>query len=243
VARPDYRLMGAKNSKSQVKLEKPEDIQGRRSSTSTNEPVNMGKMKMTYFGVRARAEISKLVMAYSNTDYEFVGVTFPEWPTVKPTIPTGSLPCMEIEGEQFGQGIALQSYLAEKAGIYGDNAMDRLVINQLSCIREDLIVPETQHFLCSDDAQKAEKDKDLVDNVYPKYLKMIDTIVQKKKGPYVLGDKFSLADIVVYEAFKTLSQNHNELLKPYKAINDLRAKVAGLKGIKEYLAKAPQTPM
>jgi len=203
----------------------------------------MGKMKLTYFGVRARAEIQKLVMAYSKTDYDYVHVDFADWPKIKPTIPTGSLPCMEIEGEKFGQGIALQSYLAEVAGIYGDSAMERLVINQMSCIREDLVVPESQHFLCTDEKVKAEKDKDLVANVYPRYLKLIDDLIQKKKGPWVLGDKFSLADIVVYECFKTLSQNHNELLKPYKAICELRERVAKQPGIKEYLATAKSTPM
>ena len=32
--------------------------------------------------------------------------------------------------------------------------MERLVINQMSCIREDLVVPESQHFLCKDEKVK-----------------------------------------------------------------------------------------
>ena len=55
------------------------------SQTSNNKDSTIGKMKMTYFGVRASAEIAKLVLAYSKTEYEFVGVTFEEWPKVKPS--------------------------------------------------------------------------------------------------------------------------------------------------------------
>ena len=48
----------------------------------------MGKMKLTYFGVRARAEIQKLVMAYSKTDYDYVQVDSAAWAKLKPSMLT-----------------------------------------------------------------------------------------------------------------------------------------------------------
>merc|ERR1739842_19260 len=113
-----------------------------------------GKMKLTYFGVRARGEISRLVLAHSKTDYEFEERTFQDWAELKPKIPGGSLPVLEIDVKMFGQGIAIQTYLADIGGLMGDSAMDRFKINEISLVREDMLVPETQHFLCGDDKEK-----------------------------------------------------------------------------------------
>jgi len=206
----------------------------------------MSRLQITNFELRARVEISRLVLAYSGRSYDFVPVTFDDWYSkVKATIPTGSLPCMTLDGVQYGQSVALQSYLAEEAGIYGDSALDRLVINQLSCIREDLIVPEIDYwkvenkYTGADDPNlQAEKKKNMIENVYPKYLKLFTDLIQKRSGPFVLGEKFSLADIVVYEAFKTLSNLHNEVLLRYPVVCQLREKVAAMPGIKEYLSTA-----
>jgi len=202
----------------------------------------MSGLQITNFELRARVEISRLVLAYSGIRYTFIPVSFDDWAArVKATIPTGSLPCMTLDGVQYGQSIALQSYLAERAGIYGDSALDRLLINQLSCIREDLIVPEIDFWKAEggdDPNLKAEKEKEMVENVYPKYLKLFTDLILQRSGPYVLGGKFSLADIVVYEAFKTLSNLHNDVLQRYPVVCRLRERVAAMPGIKQYLSKS-----
>jgi len=208
----------------------------RHSKSSTMAP----KMKLTYFGVRARGEISRLVLAHSKTDYEMVQLGFEDWPALKPKIPGGSLPCLEIDGKQFGQGIAIQTYLADVGGLMGDNAMDRLKINEISLVREDMLVPETQHFLCGDEAEKKKKEETLKAEHYPKYCKILEDLIA---GDFAVGKKLSLADIVIFEGTTTLSQNHPDILKKYPKINAIRKKVSETAGIKEYLAKRPQTPM
>jgi len=153
-------------------------------------------------------------------------------------------------GKKFSQSLAIQAYLAERLGLYGKTEMDHLLIQQLQCTREDLLVPETQHFLCQDDKEKAEKDKNLVDNIYPRYLEMFDAMIKEtralnksKDGSFLIGDKLSLADIVVFEAFTTLSQNHPELLAKYKDIVALRETVAKVPKIKKFLESKKSAPM
>merc|ERR1712154_542092 len=208
----------------------------RHSKSSTMAP----KMKLTYFGVRARGEISRLVLAHSKTDYEFEARTFENWAELKPKIPGGSLPVLEIDGKMFGQGIAIQTYLADIGGLMGDSAMDRFKINEISLVREDMLVPETQHFLCGDEKEKAEKEKNLKEAHYPKYCKILEDLIA---GDFAVGKKLSLADIVIFEGTTTLSQNQPDILKKYPKINKIRATVAATPGIKEYLAKRPVTPM
>ena len=44
----------------------------------------MGKMKLTYFNLRARAEIARLILAHAGEDYEDKRIEFSEWPAIKP---------------------------------------------------------------------------------------------------------------------------------------------------------------
>merc|ERR1719210_1242050 len=198
----------------------------------------MSEFSLTYFGVRARVEIGRLALAYGGIKYDFKLVDFGDWPALKPKVESGALPYIDLNGRQFAQGIALQTYFADLAGIAGSTPLERLEVNQVSLLREDMLIPETRHFLEGDAAEKEKKAKDLVENHYPRYIKIFNDLLKKNEGPFVLGDKFSLADIVIFEGFQTLSQNFPKLLEgdDAAAIVALRAKVAEQKGIKEYLA-------
>ena len=44
----------------------------------------MGKMKLTYFNLRARAEIARLILAQAGEDYEDKRIEFSDWPALKP---------------------------------------------------------------------------------------------------------------------------------------------------------------
>jgi len=216
----------------------------RQEATNAMAP----KIKITYFHcspeikLRARVEISRLELAAAKKEYDYSSVGFGEWPALKPKIATGALPCLEIDGRQFGQGIAIQTYLAEICGLYGKSPMDHLIIDQISLCREDMLIPETKHFLCGDEAEKASLDKGLVQDHYPKYCDLFTKLIEQGTKDFILGSSISLADIVIFEAFTTLSQNHPEILEKYPKIVALRKKVADNAGIKAYIAKG-QSPM
>ena len=44
----------------------------------------MSKVKITYFDVRGRGELARLVLEAAKKDYEQVTVDFAEWPKMKP---------------------------------------------------------------------------------------------------------------------------------------------------------------
>ena len=41
-------------------------------------------MKLTYFNLRARAEIARLILAHAGEDYEDKRIEFSDWPELKP---------------------------------------------------------------------------------------------------------------------------------------------------------------
>merc|ERR1719422_3015412 len=56
----------------------------------------------------------------------------------------------------------------------------------------------------------------------------------------VLGDKLSLADLIIFEGSQTAFQTMPEILEKFPAIKALRAKVMATEGLMHYLVKRPK---
>ena len=74
-------------------------------------------MKLYYFNFYARVEPIRMLLAHAKVDYEDVRVDFPDWPALKPTMPGGQLPCLELDdGTKMGESMDILNFLAEKYG-------------------------------------------------------------------------------------------------------------------------------
>ncbi|XP_059150470.1 probable glutathione S-transferase 7 [Physella acuta] len=204
-------------------------------------------LKLSYFDLRSRAETSRLVLHAAKKKFEDNRIPFSEWSKVKPTTPFGSLPVLEVDGQTYAQGIAIATYLAMENGLFGSNNLEALEINQLHLLREDLIVEEVKVFQVKDPEKKNELVDNMNKNVYPRFLNYFNKILlnnqEKNKTNFTVGTKLSLADIIIFEGIQNVVQTNPQLLDNYPALKALRATVAEVDGIKQYLATRKQTDL
>jgi glutathione S-transferase len=74
--------------------------------------------KLTYFDFYGRAEITRLVFAAGNIEYEDHRVQFEDWAEFKKTMPTEKVPVLEIDGKHaLVQSIAIARFAAKEASI------------------------------------------------------------------------------------------------------------------------------
>lgn len=200
-------------------------------------------IKLTYFNARGRGEIARLVFAYGGIQFEDNRIEFSDWPALKAKTPFGGLPILEVDGEMFGQGLAINAYAAQTAGCYGASPLEKLKIDSIALAREDLLVAITKwHFEADAEKKKTEEVK-LFGEIFPMYLGKFNTFVKEnpKKSGYMVGSKLSLADIVMVEAVQGIMEQDAGALDNYPELKALREKVINSNGIKEYLAKRPKT--
>ncbi|XP_012941489.2 hematopoietic prostaglandin D synthase [Aplysia californica] len=201
-------------------------------------------IKVYYFNrLRARGELPRLVLAAAKVDYEFVPVESPDWPKFKATLPFKQLPVIEIGGKKFAQGIAIQTYLAKTNGLHSDDPLEALAIDEICLLREDLLIQEVKHYREKDEAEKAKKEKDMFENVYPKFMKFFSEILKSNGTGFAVGKKLTLADIAIFEGTTTVSQLNPDLFKEYPDLVAFREKISNVPGIKEYLASKEKTRM
>merc|ERR1712062_772423 len=64
----------------------------------------MGIVKLVYFDIQAKGELTRLLLAAGNIDYEDFRVGFSDWPgEIKATTPFGQMPVLYWDGEELAK--------------------------------------------------------------------------------------------------------------------------------------------
>ncbi|XP_009947241.1 PREDICTED: hematopoietic prostaglandin D synthase [Leptosomus discolor] len=91
----------------------------------------MPQYKLTYFNLRGRAEISRYLFAYSGKKYEDHRIEAADWPKIKPTIPFGKIPILEVDGVTIHQSLAIARYLARESGLAGQTPVEQALADAI----------------------------------------------------------------------------------------------------------------
>merc|ERR1711963_8551 len=195
-------------------------------------------MQFTYFDIRGRGEITRLLFAAAKKQLNEVRVQFADWPKLKPTMPFGQLPLLNISGSYYAQSLAIQAYIAKEFGMYPTNNRDALMTDQIALAREDLLTTESKVF--GGGPTTTENNATLA-KANPLYLGNFNKFIQENptKSGFVIGNKMSFADIVLLEGTQTVFQTNPTILDQYPELKTLRAKVAAQDGVKQYLLQRP----
>ncbi|KAK3772756.1 hypothetical protein RRG08_049246 [Elysia crispata] len=78
----------------------------------------LSSMKIHYFDEGGRAEVSRLVLVWAGKSFEDIRIPFQEWPDVKPTMPLGQVPVLDMGGQKYPQSLAIAAYLAREFDLY-----------------------------------------------------------------------------------------------------------------------------
>merc|ERR1711863_125596 len=74
-------------------------------------------VKLVYFDIQAKGELTRLLLAAGNIDYEDFRVGFSDWPgEIKATTPFGQMPVLYWDGEELAQSMAIARFVARKVG-------------------------------------------------------------------------------------------------------------------------------
>jgi len=204
----------------------------------------MASIKVFYFDARGRAEIIRQVLTLAGQTFDDVRFTKEDWPKYKSDAPFGQAPYVEYKGKKYGQSHAIASFFAEEFGLLGESSLDRLRINEVAGLVMDLVQIIVKAMVTKDEAAKAELDKKLDDEEYPKFFGRFAKLLQENPGNDVfVGKELTLADLYVYNLVYNIAKN-----SPYDAaakfpeLQALKTKVEANPAMKEYLANRKETP-
>jgi len=200
---------------------------------------------LTYFDIRGRGEITRLMFAAGKKEYTEtrVPITGDAWTLLKPTMPYGQLPVLNISGQVYGQSLAIQAYIAKETGFYPEHKREQMRVDEIALAREDLFIAESNAFgvVQQDPTRRAELTAALIANAYPLYFGRFAQIIRENeaRSGFAVGDKPTMADFVIFEGTTSVMQSNPQVLDAFPELKALRVKMAGWPGVAEYLAIRP----
>ena len=197
----------------------------------------MPKYTLHYFGGNGRAVIARAILSYVKADWTNDLIKFEDWPKIKKSglCEYEQLPVLEVDGKKYCESHAINLYLAEVFKLMGKDPEENYQIRNVLMAFDDYMTPIWGAMFNKDESKKEELKKAAEAKLNFFFEKFEKRYVDLGKGKYFLGDKFTLADIVLASALpaavdalglkecpcKTLAPNLGELIKRVKE-NELK---------------------
>ncbi|XP_019343633.1 hematopoietic prostaglandin D synthase isoform X3 [Alligator mississippiensis] len=197
----------------------------------------MSHYKLTYFNLRGRGEIIRYLFAYSGIKYEDYRIEWADWSSIKPTIPFGKVPILEIDGVIIHQSLAIARYLAKENGVAGKTPLEQALV--------DAIVDTIDDFMSM--LPWAEKDHDvkqrvfddLLTNTAPGLLQDLEKFLGNKN--WLVGESVTWADFYWDVCSTTLLSLKSDLEDSNPNIWVLKRRVQALPAIAAWIQQRPKT--
>merc|ERR1739838_498438 len=195
----------------------------------------MSGIKLTYFNLKGRAELARLILAQAEVEYEDCRIEKEDWPELKKSLPLGQLPVVEVEGTTIGQSMTITRYLAKRFGLAGKTDVDAAEADQAVDALNDLmnsVIPVMR-----------EQDEEKKTETMPNWLKMMETLLTSKGGIHFAGNQLTWADIAIYHTLDMFQGRFSIDFEDCPKLKKLIETVKNLPNIQKWEAARPNTSM
>lgn len=203
----------------------------------------MSKPRLVYFDFAgSRGEECRIALHLAGIDFEDARVKREEWPGLKPTMPFGSLPVLEIPGKgALAQSNAILVYIGRQHRLHPADAYEAARHEALMCSVEDVRHLLTPSLRMTDADQKRQAREALAANELKTWGAQIER--QLGAGPFVAGATLQVADLKLHILTRWLTSgvlDHipKSVLDHAPKLLRLVQAVAEHPGVKGWLAKS-----
>ncbi|XP_065565689.1 hematopoietic prostaglandin D synthase-like [Artemia franciscana] len=206
----------------------------------------MVNYKLTYFNLRGKAEVARLLFAYAKVNYEDVRIEREQWPEIKPKMPYGQVPVLEVDGKPLAQSLAIARFLGREFGLLPESSFDQAIADELADLTQDMFFPSRAVVPMRepDEAKRnALKPKILEESIYPILNKLEDRLSKSASG-WLVGDKVTWVDFVFFNFAEIMRDIYGkDYFTKYDNLKSHYRKIKEIPQIAEYLQGRPPAPL
>jgi len=186
---------------------------------------------LTYFAVRGRAEVIRLLLEEMGEAYTERRIQLPEWPEFKTTLEFGQLPVYTEGDLTLTQSNAIYRHLARRFNLYGDDEQER---TRCDIVQESFVDAQANigGFFWNPEFEKLRTNYEQHD--LPLLLTKLQQLFDKNSGNsgYWVGSRLSYVDFIAWHfldyvrAFSQPTLNRFERLAEFKLRIEARPNIA-----------------
>eukprot|EP00904_Undaria_pinnatifida_P002388 jgi/Undpi1/1214/HiC_scaffold_107.g14128.m1 len=199
------------------------------------------KLVLKYFDFEGAAEAARWALELSGLEWEDKRLSPEEFAALKPSLPYGQVPVLEIDGYVLPQSQAIIRYVGKLGGLYSSDDLGAAKCDAIIDCITDFYVNARQCITEKDQAKKVELGGDLAATFLPKWLSSMEKQLGATSGTY-FSDKMSVADIMFTYLMKVLKDGildgvPTTIVDSYPNLTALHDSVVGEPKIAAFIAK------
>lgn len=165
----------------------------------------MSKPRLTYFDFAgSRGEECRIALHLAGVDFDDVRVKGADWPALKPRMPFGAMPVLEIPGKPpLAHSNAILVLIGRQHGLHPLDAFEAARHEALMCAAEELRHAITPTLRITDPEQRRSAREALAANELATWGSQIER--QLGDGPFVGGPSLQVSDIKLYMVVRWLT--------------------------------------
>eukprot|EP00752_Nemacystus_decipiens_P001600 g1560.t1 len=157
----------------------------------------MAPIKFSYFDMAKFGEPVRLALAQSGVEWVDDRVAFEDWPALKPTLPNGQLPVIEVDGVVIPQSLAQLRYIGKIGGLYPTDPIQAALADAAADALNDITGPMRAAYFENDVEKKKQLEKHMAEVAIPAWLANMEKALEAAGGQYFAGGKLSIGDIAI----------------------------------------------
>ena len=204
----------------------------------------MNNLRLVYFKMRALAEAPQLMLNYTGTPYsyemawEYFGQT---WSEVKTSVPYRQLPMLVVDNDtRICQSGAITRFLAQLTGLQPEDPLMRGEVDALYETSQEMFMPlnPTINFAVGEKFESMKSE--LLEQIQPRLADFERLLNAKPDMPFFFGETPFYCDFGVFHHVNLALFLDEGLLGAYPRLREFMSTLAGLAGVREYLANRPE---
>ncbi|KAL6736813.1 hypothetical protein Aduo_007120 [Ancylostoma duodenale] len=201
--------------------------------------------KLTYFNGRGLGECARQLFALADQQYEDVRVTHEEFSKIKPKLPFGQMPVLEVYGQELAQSNAINRYLGRKFGFAGKTLFEEALVDSLGDRYHEYREEIRPYFFTAYGIRSyGDVDtlkKEVLLPARDKYLTHITKFLKKNPSGFLVSDSLTWADLLVAEHVSDIKDKVPEYLDGFPEVKAHMEKVQSNPKLKKWLESRPVT--
>ncbi|KAJ3159318.1 hypothetical protein HDU86_001922 [Geranomyces michiganensis] len=161
-------------------------------------------IKLTYFDFKGLAEPVRLALTIAGLDFENIRIKREDWSAVKPAMPFGKVPVLEVDGQRVAQSAAMLRYIGKlvpETGLYPADIWTAFKVDEILGVVDDIYELLHPSYATKDADEIVRLRSALVkpDGPMRVGLAQLEAALAKSAcSKFALGNTLTIADLAIY---------------------------------------------